>query len=64
MCFAPKKPDVPEPAPPPEVLEQAAPERPKENQDDTSKLAIGTRKYQSKPRKKSKTASPQLPLRM
>lgn len=62
MCFSQSTPKVPDPAPPPETLTQAAPERPKENEDDSAVLARGTRKYQTKA-KKSPSVPSQLALR-
>lgn len=45
MCFAPDEPNVPNPAPPPEVLKQAAPT--KKTATPANALAIGSKKYRT-----------------
>ena len=47
MCFAPDEPDVAAPAPPPEVLKQAAPTKKKTAETPANALAIGTKKYRT-----------------
>jgi len=46
MCFA-DDPKVEAPQPPPEVLDQAAPEKKTANKKDAGALAIGTKRYRT-----------------
>lgn len=46
MCFA-KEPDMPDPAPPPEVLKQDAPEKKTANQNRSQTLSIGSKRYRT-----------------
>lgn len=49
MCFSQKAPDVPDPAPPPEVLKQDAPEKKKAagNNNRSQTLSIGSKRYRT-----------------
>ncbi|MEQ1952650.1 hypothetical protein [Mesorhizobium sp. CN2-181] len=47
MCFNNSDADIPAPAPPPEVLKQAAPAKKKTAETPASALAIGTKKYRT-----------------